>query len=162
MPHFNPLVNPPKGGSGRLLALGATVFLVAGCGSSGDATSKWAGPPRQHLDGQLPISGFNDFLSGAGKAFASSPIAAVTEFLRLDKTSAAVTDVRATFPGEVRDEAQVVATLDGLLDDSVRTARYTVDLHRDAAHAWTVRRAEWAQACRPGRGHLDFSAKRCV
>jgi hypothetical protein len=136
--------------------------LLAGCGSSGGSKGGWSGPPRQSLNGQLPIADFNNYLAGNGKAFARSPIAAVTEFLGLGTTSAGLIDIRATFPGEVRNESQVVATLNGLLDDSVGTARYTVELHQNAKQLWSVSAADWAQVCRPGRGHLDFSFKPCV
>jgi hypothetical protein len=145
----------------QLFAAGGLLVLLVGCGSGGDATTRWSGPPSQSLNGQLSISDFNDFLAGDGKAFASSPIAAVTEFLRLDKASAALTDIRASSPGEVRDHSTVVATLDGVLDVSVRTVRYTLVLHRDG-RSWRVRSAEWAQVCRPGRGHLNSSFKPCV
>jgi len=62
----------------------------------------------------------------------------------------------------VRDDSKVVATLNGLLDDSVSAARYTIDLHRDGQKLWSVRAASWAQVCRPARGHQDFSFKPCV
>jgi len=146
----------------RPLAVAASLALLAGCGSSGGSKGGWSGPPRQNLDGQLPIADFNDYLAGDGTAFARSPIAAVTEFLGLDRSSAGVIDIRATSPGEVRDDSEVVATLSGLLDDSVSTARYTVELHRNGQQLWSVRAADWAQVCRPGRGHLDFSFKPCV
>jgi hypothetical protein len=145
-----------------LLALVASLVLLAGCGSSGGSEAEWSGPPRQSLDGQLPIAAFNDYLAGDGKAFARSPIAAVTEFLRLDRSSAGVIEVVATSPGEVRDSSDVVATLKGLLDDSVSAARYTVELHRNGQQLWSVRAADWAQLCRPGRGHQDFSFRPCV
>ena len=127
----------------RPLAVAASLALLAGCGSSGGSKGGWSGRPRQNLDGQLPI-------------------AAVTEFLGLDRSSAGVIDIRATSPGEVRGDSAVVATLSGLLDDSVSTARYTVELHRNGQQLWSVRAADWAQVCRPGRGHLDFSFKPCV
>jgi hypothetical protein len=142
-------------------ALAAALVLLAGCGSSGPAKSGWSGPPKANASGKLPVSEFNDFLAGDGEEFARSPIAAVTEFLGLDRSSASETTVVATSPGEVRDYSEVVVTLDGLLDDSVRAARYTVELHRQAK-AWRVSAADWAQRCRPGRGHQDFSSKPCV
>ncbi|MDP9286459.1 MAG: hypothetical protein M3P41_16105, partial [Actinomycetota bacterium] len=89
-------------------------------------------------------------------------IEAVTKFLRLDDTSAAVTTFRATSPGEVRNFSEVVVTLDGLLDDSVRATRYTIELQRDADGMWRLRAADWAAQCQPGRGHQDFSPKLCT
>ena len=86
----------------------------------------------------------------------------MTKFLALDKTSAAVTTLRATSPGEVRNFSEVTATLDGLLDDSVQAARYTVELQRNDAKARRVRAVDWAQQCQAGRGHRAFSPQPCV
>jgi hypothetical protein len=147
----------------RLLLL-ATVAVLAGCGSSGSngGRANWPGPPKANANGSVEFSGFNDFLAGDGKEFAESPITAVAEFLALDKTSAAVTTLRATSPGEVRNFSEVSATLDGLLDDSVRAARYTVELQRNESNEWRVRAVDWAQQCHTGRGHQEFSPQPCV
>jgi hypothetical protein len=145
----------------RRLLLLAAVLGLAGCGSSSAGDDDWK-RPQARPDGTLPVSAFNDFLAGDGQDFAGSPIEAVTEFLRLDNTSAAVTTLEATSPGEVRNFSEVVVTLDGLLDDSVRAARYTIELQRDAGGMWRLRAADWAQQCQPGRGHQDFSAQLCT
>jgi len=113
-------------------------------------------------DGTLAFADFNTYLAGDGQAFATSPTAAVTEYLGLDKMSAAVTTMRATSPGEVRNFSEVVTTLEGLLDDSVKASRYTVELQQNDAKQWRVRAAEWAQSCQAGRGHQDFSPEPCV
>ena len=73
-----------------------------------------------------------------------------------------MTTLRATSPGEVRNFSEVTATLDGLLDDSVQAARYTVELQRNDAKAWRVRAVDWAQQCQAGRGHQAFSPQPCV
>jgi hypothetical protein len=145
----------------RGAAVLAIVLVVGGCGSSGGSKSVWPGR-EQNSAGHVKTAAFNDFLAGDGKEFATSPIAAVTEFLRLDQSSASVMSVVATSPGEVRNFSEVVATLDGLLDDSVRTERFTVELQRSPSKLWRVRAADWAQRCRSGRGHQDFSPKPCV
>jgi hypothetical protein len=144
----------------RALLLAAALGVLAGCGSSG-AKTEWPGP-KASADGKVDVSGFNDFLSDDGSEFAGSPIAAVTEFLRLDTSSAAVTTVVATSPGEVRNFSEVVATLDGLLDDSIRARRYTVELQRDPTKGWRLRAVDWAQRCQAGRGHQTFSPQPCV
>lgn len=143
----------------RLVLLGA-IFALAGCGSNSSHSSDW-NRPQAKPDGTLPVSTFNDFLADDGQDFARSPIEAVTKFLRLDDTSAAVTTFRATSPGEVRNFSEVVVTLDGLLDDSVRATRYTIELQRHADGMWRLRAADWAAQCQPGRGHQDFSPKLC-
>jgi hypothetical protein len=145
----------------RGAALLASVLFLAGCGSGGGSKATWPGR-EQNSAGHVETAAFNDFLAGDGKEFATSPIAAVTEFLRLDQSSASVTSVVATSPGEVRNFSEVVATLDGLLDDSVRTERFTVELQRNSSKLWRVRAADWAQRCRSGRGHQDFSPRPCV
>lgn len=144
----------------RWLLLVAAVFALAGCGSNSSQSAGW-NRPQARPDGTLPVSSFNDFLAGDGQDLARSPIEAVTKFLRLDNTSAAVTTLRATSPGEVRNFSEVVVTLDGLLDDSVRAARYTIELQRDAGGMWRLRTADWAEQCQPGRGHQNFSPKLC-
>ena len=151
----------------RLLLPAAILTLaLAGCGSdSGSSDAKqstWPGPSKPRADGTIPIADFNTYLAGDGQAFATSPTAAVTEFLGLDDSSAAVTTMRATSPGEVRNFSEVVTTLEGLLDDSVKASRYTVELQRNDAMQWRLRAAEWAQSCQSGRGHQDYSPDACV
>jgi hypothetical protein len=147
----------------RALAVGVAVLVLAGCGSSKSAEpAHWQGTPKPNADGSLPVADFNAFLAGDGKAYAGSPTAASAEFLRLDKTTAAESTVVATSPGEVRNFSEVVATLAGLQDDSVRDARYTLEFQRGDDELWRLRAADWAQRCQPGRGHQDFTATDCV
>lgn len=144
----------------RRIVLLAAVLALAACGSSSARHDEWS-RPQARPDGTLPVSAFNEFLAHKGQDFAHSPIEAVTKFLRLDDTSAAMTTLRATSPGEVRNFSEVVVTLDGLLDDSVRATRYTIELQRDAGGMWRLRAADWAEQCQPDRGHQDFSPNRC-
>jgi len=152
----------------RLLlpAAAILVLVLAGCGSDSGSSSAqqstWPGPPKPRADGTIPFADFNTYLAGDGQAFATSPTAAVTEFLGLDDSSASVTTMRATSPGEVRNFSEVVTTLEGLLDDSVKASRYTVELQQNEAKQWRIRAAEWAQSCQSGRGHQDFSPEPCV
>ncbi len=149
-----------------MLALGVCVLALAGCGgdSSSDQTSAahWDGPPRADASGHVPVASFNDYLAGDGAVFARSSTAASAEFLALDRPHAAVSTVQATSPGEVQNFSEVVATLTGLQDDSVREARYTLEYQRNADGDWRLRAADYAQRCQAGRGHQDFSPKDCV
>ena len=138
------------------------VLVLAACGSSNSPSAEWTGPPQARANGTLDVAEFNDFLATGGEDFASSPIAAVVEYLGLNQSSASFTRIESTSPGEVRTFAEVVVTLQGLLDDSVRDARYTIELQEDDSGAWRLRTAEWAQRCQAGRGHQDFSPQRCV
>jgi len=110
----------------------------------------------------VPVSGFNHYLEGDGKVFGRSPTAATAEFLALDKAIATVSTVEATSPGEVRNFSEVVATLTGLQDDSVRDARYTLEYQRNADGQWRLKAADYAQRCQQGRGHQVFSPQDCV
>ena len=143
------------------------VSALAGCGGSGsssksEALPDWTATPKPDAAGHIPVADYNDFLAGEGKVFARSPTAATAEFLGLDRTSAMVSTVEATSPGEVRNFSEVVATLTGLQDDSVRDARYTLEFQKDKASGdWRLRAADYAQRCQAGRGHQDFSPKLC-
>jgi hypothetical protein len=152
-------------GHQRLVAVGAAALALAGCGGSGgnEALPEWSATPKPDAAGHVPVAAYNDFLAGDGKVFARSPIAATTEFLRLDRASSLQNTVQATSPGEVRNFSEVVATLTGLQDDSVRDARYTLELQKDKTSGdWRLRAVDYAQKCQPGRGHQDFSPKLCV
>jgi len=149
----------------RVLAVAAAALALGGCGDSGEGETSephWSGPPRADASGHVPVSGFNDYLAGDGAVFARSPTAASAEFLALDRPRAAVSTVQATSPGEVQNFSEVVATLTGLQDDSVRDARYTLEYQRNADGNWRLRAADYAQRCQAGRGHQDFSPKNCV
>ena len=145
----------------------ATLFALAlaGCGGSGGskpaALPEWSGPPRADSAGHVAVAGYNDFLAGDGKIFARSPTAATSEFLRLDRTSAEQTTVEATSPGEVRNFSEVVATLVGLQDDSVRDSRYTLEFQRKNGE-WALRAVDYAQRCQSGRGHQGYSPADCT
>jgi len=144
-------------------ALAATAALVlAGCGADGGGPKEWAGPPRPSADGRLDVASFNDFLAGEGAASARSPVLASAEFLRLDESDAPTISLVSRAGAEGGGPATVVATLDRLLDDSVRAQRYVLRLERQADGTWRLRSARWAQRCWPGRGHQDFSPQPCV
>ena len=145
----------------------ACAAVLAGCGGSGrgakESLPHWSGTPKANAAGHIPVAAYNDFLAGDGKVFARSPTAAAAEFLGLDRTSAMVSTVEATSPGEVRNFSEVVATLTGLQDDSVRDARYTLEFQKDKASGdWRLRAADYAQRCQPGRGHQGFSPQLCT
>ncbi len=143
------------------LLLVVAVLALAGCGSSSGPKAGWSGPAPASADGTLAVGDFNNFLAGDGQAFAASPVMAATEFLRLDQVDAGKTTIVSTTPGEVRDQASVVVTLDGLLDDSVRATRYEMELDRPNSD-WRLSSAKLAYRCQPGRGHAGFSTQPCA
>jgi hypothetical protein len=133
---------------GLCLLMGA---LLAGCGGSRE--TEWPGPPRPAADGSVPVAGFEE----AG----SSPEALAVAFLRLDEQRGATTSLVTTEPGEGATHATVVATLDGLLDDSVEALRYVLVVTK-GEDGWRLESARRTQRCRVGRGHRGFSAEPCV
>ncbi len=143
------------------LLLVVAVLALAGCGSSSGPKAGWSGPAPASADGTLAVGDFNNFLAGDGQAFAASPVMAATEFLRLDQVDAGKTTIVSSTPGEVRAQASVVVTLDGLLDDSVRATRYEMELDRPNSD-WRLSSAKLAYRCQPGRGHADFSTQPCA
>jgi hypothetical protein len=52
-------------------------------------------------------------------------------------------------------------TLEGLLDDSVRTERWTLEFEPDGEN-YVLTQATRSQRCHPGRGHQDFSSDACT
>ena len=146
----------------KRLAIALAVLALTGCGSSNSPADQWDSQVNAGPGGKLDVAEFNDFLQKDGEVFATSPIAAAAEYLRLDTVDALKTTVDSTRPGESRDQATVVVTLDGLLDDSIRSARYDIGMQRDATQLWTLTDARVTVRCHAGRGHPDFSAEPCV
>jgi hypothetical protein len=128
----------------------AAAFL-AGCGGSGG--SEWPGPVQAAADGSVSVEGFDET--------AASPEALTSAFLRLDEQRAARVSVVTSTRSEGAARATVVATLDGLLDDSVEAVRYVLAVSA-ADDGWRIESARRTQRCRAGRGHRGFSAAPCV
>ena len=125
--------------------------LLAGCGGSGG--SEWPGPAQPAADGNVPVEGFDQA--------ASSPEALAAAFLRLGDQRAEKVSLVTTGPAEGAARATVVATLDGLLDDSVEAVRYVLAVTK-ADDGWRLESARRTQRCRPGRGHGRFSVEACI
>jgi hypothetical protein len=91
----------------------------------------------------------------------SSPEALAAAFLRLEAQRGATTALVTTERPEGATRATVVATLDGLLDDSVEAVRYVLVVAK-ADDGWRLESARRKQRCRVGRGHSGFSVEPCV
>jgi hypothetical protein len=143
-----------------LVATAAASLALAGCGGGGDA-ERWAGPPREQPDGTIDVLAFAEHVSDSDEPWAASPLLAAAEFLRLDRSTAQTTAVVATTGPEGTGPTTVTATLDRMLDDSVRAKRYELDFVR-AGDKVRLRAARWTQQCWPGRGHQDFSTELCL
>jgi hypothetical protein len=121
----------------------------------------WPGPaPRP--DGVVPVAAFNAFLDTNHATWTRSPLRTSVEFLQLDDTTAFTTTVRVTTNPDAREQADVVATPDGLLDDSVHATRFEVHLTRRSDASWRLTSARWSQQCQLNRGHQDFTPELCV
>jgi hypothetical protein len=134
------------------------VLALAACGSQPE--SEWPGPPKPHADGGLGVTGFDDYLDEY-ENYATSPEALATEFLRLDEQHAAKTSLVTTEAPEGGNRATVVATLEGVLDDSVESVRFVLVMTK-GKDGWRLESAVRTQRCRGGRGHAGFSADSCV
>lgn len=142
----------------RALAGLAAVLTLAAC-SSGEP--EWLGPGDLGADGSVSTDGFADYAADVDETWEHSPALVAAEFLRLDEQEAPETTIASDTGPEGGGPARVTVTLDRLLDDSVQTRRYELELSRDG-ETWRLDRATWAQRCRPGRGHEDFAPEPCV
>ncbi len=139
----------------------AAALLLAGCGGGGGRPA-WEGPPGPSADGRVEVSRFNEFLADERPASARSALLASAEFLRLDRVEAGTISLALRAGPEGGGPVTVVALLDRLPDDSIRSQRYVLRLERQHDGTWRLRSAVWAQRCWPGRGHQSFSPAPCV
>jgi hypothetical protein len=141
---------------GALVLLG--VLVLAACGSG--AETEWSGPPQAQADGSIAVDGFNRYL-GDYEDYAASPEALAAEFLRLDEHRGATTSLVTSDGAEGGDRVTAVATLEGVLDDSVESVRYVLVVTKEK-DGWRLGSAVRTQRCRSGRGHTEFSTEPCV
>jgi hypothetical protein len=105
----------------------------------------------------LPVDEFDAYLAAVEQPWESSATGVATAYALTLAGDARTLEAAAAPEGS----SPVTVTIGGLLDDSVADLRTTFALRRDGA-TWTVTGARWAQRCRPGRGHRDFSPAPCV
>jgi hypothetical protein len=142
----------------RSVALVLLTLALAGC--STDDEPEWPGPEHA-ADGSIATDGFTDYAADVDEPWERSPALVAAEFLRLDEDTAPETTIESDTGPEGGGPARVTVTLDRLLDDSVQTRRYDLELSRDG-ETWQLDRATWAQRCRAERGHQDFSPELCL
>jgi hypothetical protein len=155
-------------------ALLLLVMVAAGCGGGGETTTvtvtttvglKVLLPPELPLplptDGALAVDEFNGYTESIVEHWERDLASVVGAFVDAGATDAA----RRSFESTSRDEgstATATLVLDGLFDDSVRSRRYDAELRKLGDGSWELLSATWAQRCRAGRGHQDFSPEPCV
>ena len=137
-----------------------TILTLAACGENGDE-AVWDGPPDPSADGTVAVDSFDEYTADVEETWEGSAAMAATEFLRLDERTATTTTIEASASGEGEGPQTVVVTLDGLLDDSVRAERWTLEFVQED-DVYRLTEASWAQSCQPDRGHQDFSPEACV
>jgi hypothetical protein len=143
----------------RLAAVVAASLAAVGCGGGGEP-ERWAGPPPERPGGTLDVTGFVAHAAGSDEPWTEAPLLAAAEYLRLDRSTARTTALVATTGPEGTGPTTVTATLDRLLDDSVRAKRYDLVFARDGDGV-RLTSARWTQQCWPGRGHQDFTTELC-
>ena len=126
-------------------------------------SGSWAGLPQPlPADGTLPVDAFDGYAESVDEPWERSLMATVDEFVGRDASDGVDVSFQATSGPEGAGPASATLVLDGLLDDSVRARRYELTLSRRDDGTWRIDTASWAQRCREGRGHQDFSPEPCL
>ena len=152
-----------KGGVRSLacVAVSLSALALAGCGSDVSVDLVWGGPPEPGAGGVVSVDGFAAYQREVDEHWERSAAMAAAEFLRLDERNAVRTTINGKASAEGAGPQTVVVTLDGLLDDSIRTERWTLGFDEsEGVYALTAALRE--QRCQPGRGHQGFSADDCI
>ena len=148
----------------RLVASAVFVLVaaaaLAGCGSSEEPT--WAGPPAPGAYGLVSTREFSAYQNDVDEPWERSAVMAAAQFLRLDQRTAVRTTIDASASGEGGGPQSVVVTLEGLMDDSVRTERWTLGFEEGPEGTYVLSAATREQRCYPRRGHQDYSSRPCV
>jgi hypothetical protein len=142
------------------LAACVAALAVAGCGGSHD--DEWPGPPAAvAADGSASVEAFAEYQESVDEDWERSTLLIAAEYLDVDDVDASRKAIEASREEEGTPDETVVVELDGLLDDSVRAQRWTLELE-SAGDVYRLVAARRALRCQPGRGHEDFSAEPCA
>ena len=144
------------------MAAAIAALVLTGCAGGEEEPARWGGPPGPASDGTLAVAGFERHQAEVEEPWERTPLSLAAEFLRVDAREPTAAAVDVELAPEGATTATVTVTFEGLLDDSVRDARYTLQIGRAGGRVWRLRAARYAQRCRPGRGHEGFSPEPCV
>ena len=148
--------------SARYAACLLAVLVLAGCGSDIDVELVWGGPPDAAPGGAVSTQGFSSFQQEVDEDWERSPAMAAGVFLRLDERKAQRIKIAAKAGPEGGGGQNVVVTLDGIPDDSVRAERWTLGFEEASDGVYTLTAALRELRCREGRGHQEFAGEACV
>lgn len=151
----------------RLVTILLAAIVLAGCGEKEEpAVSRPPDEPRWERVpaalGELDVGDFNAYAAKVDERWERSPLLVAAEFARVDESQARTTSAVSRLPPEGGDTARVAVTLDGLLDDSIRSTRIVLDLERSADGTWRLTSATRQQRCHRGRGQSGFAPRACL
>ena len=110
----------------------------------------------------MPTTGFTSFQEKVDEPWERSAAMAAAEFLRLDERKATRITIAGRASAEGGGPQQVIVTLDGLPDDSVRSERWTLEFEEGEGGVFELTAATRELRCRPGRGHAAFAPEPCI
>lgn len=92
------------------------------------------------------------------------PLVIAEDILALPPEETAEGGYEQSFDIIARDDSEtwVLATEEGLMDDSVQGVRYRLRFVPTAENQWELVEAGRQQICWPGRGHQDWSTDFCI
>ena len=149
-----------------LALLSLIALSLTGCGSSHNSASTqppvatWTRAPASPGNQARLVKSFNAYLA-TRRAAPASPSQLALEFVRADRTQAALTTTHARSFPEGGGPTTVTVVQDRLADDSVRATRDVLRFVPSGAE-WRLESATRAQRCWPGRGHNQFAFGVCV
>ena len=123
-------------------------------------SSVWPGPGIRPRAGRNAVAKFNEYLESQ-PVWGRSPLHVAVAYLGAFDPEAATTSVVVRRNAEGARRAVVSVTLDGLLDDSVRSVRYVLTLRRLGQRGWRLLSVSRTQRCAHGRGHQAFTPAPC-
>jgi hypothetical protein len=144
-----------------LLALAACVAALAAAGCGGSDEDEWPGPPAVAADGSASVEAFAEYQESIDEDWERSTLLIAAEYLDFDDVDASRKTIEASSDQEGASDETITVELDGLLDDSVRAQRWTLELE-SAGDVYRLVSARRALRCQAGRGHEDFSAEPCT
>ncbi len=145
----------------RTLACIGVALAAFASGCSGNDERVWSGPPQPAADGSVSVAEFAAYQEAVDEAWERSAVLVAAQFTAVGETRATSKGIRASSSEEGTGPETVTVTFDGLLDDSVRAERWTLELEPSGS-VYRLVSARLERRCQPGRGHEEFSPEPCA